>query len=73
MRANKIKQQLAAWAEREFPDADKILVKPCPLFGRGGLWDVTVEFPEDGIIEIHSFKAEGEQLRFLGVMEIEEA
>ena len=69
MKANKIQQQLTAWADREFPDADTILVKR----GERGLWDVTVEFPEDGIIEIHSFKAEEDSLRFLGVTEIEEA
>ena len=69
MKANKIQQQLAAWAEREFADAATILVQR----GQSGLWDVTVEFPEDGIVEIHSFRAEGDSLRFLGVMEIEEA
>lgn len=69
MKANKIKQQLAAWAEREFPDAASIIVQR----GQSGLWDVTVEFPEDGIVEIHSFKAEGDGLRFLGATEIEEA
>jgi len=69
MKANKIQQQLAAWAEREFPDADTILVQR----SERGLWDVTVEWPEDGVIEIHSFKAEGDSLRFLGVSEIEEA
>ena len=69
MRENKIRQQLTAWADREFPDADTILVQR----GERGLWDVTVEFPEDGIIEIHSFGVEGDGLRFLGVTEIEEA
>ena len=69
MKANKIKQRLTAWADREFPDAATILVQR----GEHGLWDVTVEFPEDGIIEIHSFKAEADSLRFLGVTEIEEA
>lgn len=69
MKENKIRQQLAAWAEREFADADSILVQR----GERGLWDVTVEWPEDGVIEIHSFSVEGDRLRFLGVSEIEEA
>ena len=68
MRANKIKQQLASWAEREFPEAASVYVQR-----RAGVWSVTVEWPEDGIIEIHSFTAEGDGLRFLGVTEIEEA
>ena len=69
MRENKIRQQLTSWAEREFADAAPILVQR----GKSGLWDVTVEWPEHGIIEIHSFKAEEGDLRFLGVTEIEEA
>ena len=69
MRENKIRQQLTAWAQREFADAATILVQR----GQSGMWDVTVEWPEDGIIEIHSFSVDGEGLRFLGVTEIEEA
>ena len=69
MKANKIRQQLMAWAGSEFEDADTIRIER----GEANMWSVSVEWQDWGRAEIHSFCQESDGLRFLGVTEIEEA